>query len=168
MPTMSDITKYSLPELVELETNPKLLLSQFNNEVAWKLGSYARQIATEQYPNRAIVIDISTTNGHRLFHTTIGSGTVLNNDHWIDRKRNTVQRFGFSSYYMGRKLEPTGKSMQEGLFISPIDYAIHGGSIALKVVNCDYLVGTFTVSGLAQEEDHLLALEVLENFNSMN
>ena len=56
------------------------------------------------------------------------------------------------------------KSLEEANFISSIDYATHGGSIPLRLINFDGIIGALTISGLAQEEDHLFAIEVVKQF----
>lgn len=163
---MAHIYEYSLAQLSELENDKDLLLSKFDNEVAWNLGFFARSLALEKYPDKPVVLDISTVNNHILFHSTTKSGTNLDNDIWIERKKKTVQRFGTSSFYVGQKLRHKDKSMEEAMFMSSFDYASHGGCVPLRVKRCDHLVGTLTVSGLAQEDDHLLALEIIREFNN--
>lgn len=157
---MSDIYKYSLGQLDKLEGD-ELRLNKFNSDVCWKLGSIARDLSLERYPDKAVVIDISLASGQVLFHSVTNDGTSLDNDQWIARKKRAVLRFGKSSFYIGQKLRIKGQPMEEALFVSPIDYASHGGSVPIRVIGVDGVLGTLTISGLAQEEDHLLAIEVL-------
>lgn len=157
---MSDIYKYSLDELDQLEGD-EIRLEKFDSTVCWKLGSIARDLSLERYPKKAVVIDISLSSGQVLFHSVTNDGTALDNDQWIARKKRTVLRFGKSSFYIGQKLRIKELPMEEALFVSPIDYASHGGSVPIRVKGVDGVIGTLTISGLAQEEDHLLAIEVL-------
>lgn len=46
----------------------------------------------------------------------------------------------------------------------PDDYAIHGGGFPIRVVNVDQVVGVVVVSGLKQEHDHQVIVEVIEDF----
>lgn len=157
---MTDIYKYSLAELDKLEGD-EIRLDRFDSSVCWKLGSIARDLSLARYPTKPVVIDISLASGQVLFHSVTNDGTSLDNDQWISRKKRTVLRFGKSSFYIGQKLRIKGQPMEDALFVSPIDYASHGGSVPIRIKGVDGVIGTLTISGLAQEEDHLLAIEVL-------
>lgn len=157
---MADIYKFKLEELEKLEGDD-LRLDRFNSDICWELGLIARNLSIERYPDKAVVIDISLASSQVLFHSITNDGTSLDNDQWIARKKRTVLRFGKSSFYIGQKLRVKGQPMEEALFVSPIDYANHGGSVPIRAEGVDCVLGTLTISGLAQEEDHLLAIEVL-------
>ncbi|KAG5418055.1 hypothetical protein I9W82_004384 [Candida metapsilosis] len=159
---MDDIYNFGLTELASLEEKHKL--KSFNSEIAWELGSLARQLCQELYPNKGIVIDITLTNGQTLFHSAVASGTAIDNDNWVKRKYNTVFRFGKSSFYIGQKLRQKKKTIEEAMFVSSIEYASHGGSVPLYLESNEFPIGALTISGLAQEQDHLLALKVLEEY----
>ncbi|KAK6879026.1 UPF0303 protein [Candida tropicalis] len=160
-----EIFSYSLDQLDNLEKN--LEFQTFNSETAWNLGSCARKLANEKYPGKSILINITLSDGHVLFQTAVGKGTTIDNDKWVQRKINTVLRFGKSSFYIGQKLRIKEKSIEDANFVSSFDYASHGGSVPLKLVNFDSIIGALTISGLAQEEDHLFAIEILETFLHM-
>ncbi|KAG8202355.1 hypothetical protein GWM34_02930, partial [Candida africana] len=157
-----EIYSYSLEDLDKLEQDLKF--PKFNADIAWQLGSLARSLALEKYPQKPIIINITLLNGHNLFQTATINGTILDNDKWVNRKINTVIRFEKSSFYIGQKLRNKMKSLEEANFISSIDYATHGGSIPLRLINFDGIIGALTISGLAQEEDHLFAIEVVKQF----
>lgn len=156
----------NLTTLKDAEEAEALRLNSFNLAVSWELGNFARNWARKEYPQRAVVIDISSTNGQVLFRTTTKSGTSLNNDNWIQKKKNTVQGCGSSSFYDFRLKEGSepGLSMADIQKFSAVQYAGRGGSVPIKVKGVDYLVGMLTISGTEHEEDHLLALEILEKF----
>lgn len=46
----------------------------------------------------------------------------------------------------------------------PDDYAIHGGGFPIRVVNMDQVVGVVVVSGLQQQHDHQVIVEVISDF----
>ncbi len=48
---------------------------------------------------KGVTIDIAR-NGQQLFHFSM-QGTSRDNDVWVQRKNNVVNRFGHSSFYMG-------------------------------------------------------------------
>jgi uncharacterized protein (UPF0303 family) len=74
-----------------------------------------------------------------------------------------VLRFHRSSYAIGLKQERAQTSLQEKVGLDPKDYATHGGCfpILLAGTGC---VGTITVSGLPQREDHALVVSVLQDY----
>ncbi|CAK9442174.1 uncharacterized protein LODBEIA_P59170 [Lodderomyces beijingensis] len=154
----------SLDELEHRENS--LQFEKFDSNIAWDLGVFARNSAQSKYPGKPLVIDITLTGGHTLFRTALSRGTKADNDEWIRRKQNTVFRFGHSSFYIGQKLRLKNKTIEEGLYVSSKDYAAHGGSVPLRLKSFDGIIGALTISGLAQEEDHLLCLEILESFLS--
>ncbi|ABN68037.1 predicted protein [Scheffersomyces stipitis CBS 6054] len=158
-----EIYSYTLEQLDELEGS-KITLPEFNTEIAWKIGSYAREQSLVKFPNKAIVIDIQLASGQVLFHTSTGAGATVDNDKWVERKVNVVNRFGKSSFFVGQKLRIKKKPIEEAFLISSLEFATHGGCVPIRIKNLDSVVGTLTISGLAQEEDHLFALQVLENF----
>lgn len=138
--------------------------AKFTYDDAWKLGTLARETATERFKGKSIVIDISLISGQVLFHTVIGTGATTDNDEWVNRKKKTVFRFGKSSWYMGQKLKQKGKSLEEAFYLSEVEYACHGGCVPIRIDSFDGVVGALTISGLAQHEDHALAVDLLATY----
>ncbi len=56
-----------------------------------------------------------------------------------------------------------GLSLAERYLVDAHEFAAHGGAFPIRVRGVG-LVGTMTVSGLPQEEDHQLVVSVLEAF----
>jgi uncharacterized protein (UPF0303 family) len=50
-----------------------------------------------------------------------------------------------------------------GLGAKASEYAIHGGAVPIRVKGVDGLVGVVIVSGLKQEEDHMVVVEALRS-----
>lgn len=146
-----------LQELLKLEE--EIVFSQFTNEMAVEIGLKLYETARQR--GKAITIDI-TRNGHRLFHLAM-EGTAADNEQWIRRKNNVVNRFGHSSYYISNMLQASGSTFEQVFEVSGADYAAHGGAFPIIIRNVG-IVGTVTVSGLPQKEDHDLAVEVLRTF----
>lgn len=159
----------SLEELDTLE-GKEITLPHFDTSIAWQIGLLARELA--QSFSKPIVIDVTLTNGQVVFHSPSKPGSCLDNDRWIERKKKTVLRFAKSSFFMGRKLaakeKAAGKplSLESTFFVDSLEYATHGGSVPIKVAKFDGILGALTVSGLAQEEDHLFALKVLKEIKA--
>ncbi|KAI9250049.1 hypothetical protein BY458DRAFT_525085 [Sporodiniella umbellata] len=146
----------SLQELLKQEEVCQF--SQFTSKNALDLGLLL--LEKVQVYNKPVVIDI-TLNGRQLFHYAM-QGTNADNDEWVRRKNNVVNRFSHSSFYMGQSIESQGKTLREKYYINEEDYATHGGAFPLIIRNVG-VVGTITVSGLAQQDDHnLVVASILE------
>ena len=142
-----------------LQEEHELQFASFNESMAWQIGSQL----VERARNEGLPITIDITRGaHQLFHASM-PGTSVDNDEWIKRKRRTVYRFGHSSLYMGQRLKSKGKSIEEAYLIPESKYAPHGGCFPILVKNTG-MVGTITVSGLPQEEDHKLVVQAIREY----
>jgi len=115
--------------------------------------------------NGTIPSFLMTTSIEQLFpdNSFAMAGTSIDNGEWIKRKNNVVKRFGHSSYYMGISLQNAGQTIEEKYLISSSDYAAHGGAFPLIIRDVG-VVGTITVSGLPQQEDHELVVTTLKQF----
>jgi uncharacterized protein (UPF0303 family) len=117
----------------------------------------------EQAQIAGLPIAIDITHGpQQLFHASL-PGTSADNDEWIKRKIRLVNRFRHSSFYIGQLLKHKGKSMEEAYLISEWDYGPHGGCFPVLVKNTG-MVGTITVSGLPQEEDHKFVVQAIRQY----
>ena len=132
----------------------ELRLPHFDNDTAWTLGLILRDLALAR--NHAIVIDIRRFGQphQSLFYTAL-PGTTPDNARWVQRKSNVVARFHRSSYQVGLHLEQNKTTFADRYSLPDADYAAHGGSFPLHVTGAGIL-GSVTVSGLAQREDHNL------------
>ena len=86
------------------------------------------------------------------------------NDSWVTRKRNTVLRWGVSTWYMGCKFQKDEKKFAETFVLGERagDYAIHGGGVPIRVKGVEGVVAVVIVSGLSQQEDHAVIVEVIK------
>jgi uncharacterized protein (UPF0303 family) len=109
----------------------------------------------------AITVDI-TRNGHCLFHHAM-AGTSPDNADWIRRKNNVVQRYGRSSWHVGARYRSKGKTFEADSGAAAADFAAHGGAFPLTIRGTG-AIGTVTVSGLPQEEDHALVIAALREY----
>ena len=146
-----------LDELLEQER--ELQLERFDNEIAWELGQ--RLVAAARERGLAVTIDVCRGE-QQLFHCAL-PGTSADNDAWIIRKNRVVRRFGHSSFYMGSLARSQGREFGKMFLLDERDFAAHGGAFPASVRGVG-VVGTITVSGLPQEEDHRLVVDVLREF----
>ena len=92
-------------------------------------------------------------------------GTSKNNEDWVRRKENTVYDFEKSSYEMKLSMDLKQDDMWNRYGLEKGDYAQAGGSIPVFVSGTG-MIGTVTVSGMAQSEDHAFVTEALKTLKS--
>ncbi len=133
-----------------------LHFARFNSQTAWELGNRMRAKLLEHNAGGTIEIELA---GQLLFACATPGATPGQAD-WIRRKRNTVKRFGRSSYAIGRILERDGQTMEgrHGLMLA--DYAAHGGGFPIILAGTGP-VGSAIVSGLPQRHDHSLVVSAI-------
>jgi uncharacterized protein (UPF0303 family) len=136
-----------------------LTLPGFTPDTAWQLGTILRDLAIAR--NYGLVIDVRRFGAphQQLFFCAL-AGTTPDNQRWVARKIATVARFHKSSYHVGRLLEQSGLSFNARYNLPEEDYAAHGGSFPINVAGAG-IVGSVTISGLPQREDHNLVVEAL-------
>lgn len=134
----------------------ELILRHFDADDAWQLGLRLRELAFSRH--HAVAIELRRF-GQQLFFSAL-AGAIPDNAEWIRRKANTVQRFHCSSYAIGLDLKRTNRDLTEKYGLPLSDYAAHGGSFPLHVAGAG-VIGSLTVSGLPQRQDHELVVEAL-------
>jgi uncharacterized protein (UPF0303 family) len=137
----------------------QLVFARFSNADAWRLGSAMTAAAMERA--LPVTIDIRR-HGQQLFHVAL-PGTTAENDSWIERKVNVVNRFCAASYLVGRRLAARGVGLDEALGVEPRLFAAHGGAFPIRITDVG-VVGTVTVSGLPQADDHAFVTEMIGAF----
>jgi uncharacterized protein (UPF0303 family) len=137
----------------------ELTFTRFDNADAWALGSLLVDLATR----RGLPVAIDIRRGtQQLFHAAL-PGSTADNDAWIERKVRVVQRYGASSYLVGRRLAAKGQELDASQGVDPALFAAHGGAFPIRVPDVG-VVGVITVSGLPQADDHALVVEAIEEF----
>ena len=137
----------------------RLVFTRFDNADAWHLGCLLVDLATGR--DLPIAVDIRRGT-QQLFHAAL-PGSTADNDAWITRKVRVVERFGASSYLVGRRLAAKGQVLGAALGVDPADYAAHGGAFPVRIHHVG-VVGVVTVSGLPQADDHALVIEAVDTF----
>lgn len=138
------------------EQERRLVFSSFSEDEAFSIGLEFRQRAAAEA--KGIVVDLRLWD-RPLFYAAM-SGTSADNPEWVRRKVNVVRRFLKSSYAVGLDLAARGRTLDAERGIDLMDYAPHGGSFPIRLENAG-VIGTITVSGLTQREDHELVVAVL-------
>lgn len=150
-----------ISELVQVveEQESKLQFSRFTHDDAWTIGSELVRLGRER--NLGITVDI-TKGDQQVFHAAL-AGTTADNDDWVARKIRTVRRFGSSSFLVGRRHAASGSDFNQSTGLPFTQFVAHGGCFPIVIRDAG-IVGTVTVSGLPQKDDHDLVVEVLEWF----
>lgn len=138
------------------EQEQRLQFERFDETDAWRLGEAMRALAEER--KLPLVIDIRIA-GRQLFYTALAVSTP-DNAEWVRRKINVVMRYHKSSYLVGREIALKGEPLNEARGILPIDHAPHGGCFPIRIRNVG-VVGTVTVSGIPQRQDHGFVTECI-------
>jgi uncharacterized protein (UPF0303 family) len=137
----------------------QLQFTAFSNADALRLGTAIVERARAL--GKAVTVDI-TRNGHQLFHHAM-DGTSPDNADWVRRKNNVVLRYGRSSWHTGTRYRSRGQTFEAHSGVDTKDFAAHGGAFPL-ILRGTGIVGTVTVSGLPQQEDHELVTSVLREY----
>ncbi|MET8712164.1 heme-degrading domain-containing protein [Streptomyces sp. NPDC004735] len=149
----------TVSELIAQER--RLTLPRFGYDDAYALGGLLVELARERHA--PVAIDIRR-GGQQMFHAAL-PGSSADNDAWIDRKRRVVERYGESSYLVGTRFRAKGTTFEQSSRLDPDTYAAHGGSFPIAVEGAG-MIGSVTVSGLPQAEDHALVVRALEQFTA--
>ena len=147
-----------ITDLVRIaQQEERLQFDRFDADTAWEIGG--RLKAAAEALGRPVAIDIALAAGQTLFAFAM-RGTTPDNLDWIRRKKNVVLRYHRCSYAIGLALRQKNVTLRERIGVDERDYAAHGGCfpIRLRGTGC---IGTITVSGLPQRQDHGLVVAVL-------
>ena len=143
-----------IEQLVRQEEH--LRFDHFDEADAWALGNQMRAAAEAR--KLPFVIDIRVA-GRPLFYTAL-PGSAPENPDWVRRKVNTVMRFHRSSYRLGREYQLKGQSLDQSRGVDPLEYAPAGGGFPIHLKGTG-IVGSVTVSGVPQRDDHNFVVEML-------
>ena len=146
--------------LKQLEQEEReLQFDRFSNEDAIAIGLSLYETAKKN--NLPVTIDVRRS-GHQLFHLSM-PGTSPDNDQWVARKVKLVNRMGMSSFRVGTLLRSQNTTLEDRFELSHYEYAAHGGCFPV-ILKDTGAVGTVTISGLAQEDDHAMVVNALREY----
>jgi uncharacterized protein (UPF0303 family) len=139
----------------------ELVLASFTYDDAWRLGNLLITLARER--GLGITVDIRKGT-QQVFHAAL-EGTSADNDAWVERKAAVAYRYGASSFLVRQRHAAQGLDFHVATGLPLSRFAAHGGAVPIRVAGVG-VVGVVTVSGLAQEDDHVLVVEALRIFAS--
>lgn len=139
-----------------IEQEKALVFPEFSENIAFKIGSLLRDAGLAN--EHALAIEIRT--GDRpLFYAAL-PGSTGDNQHWLRRKANVVQRLHKASYRV--VLEHNGPDdffgPRRGL--DNMDYVLAGGGFPIRVKHAG-VIGSICLSGLHERDDHRLVVDAI-------
>jgi uncharacterized protein (UPF0303 family) len=127
---------------------------RFTHDEAWVLGLALVQRCRDD--NLAVVVSIHLGD-QRVFHAAL-PGTSADNDAWADRKARIVRRFDLPSATVASR-HGSGADFLEVFGLPSADYWPGAGAVPIRVRGTQ--VGVVSISGLAGDADHDLAMAAL-------
>ncbi|KAM0270234.1 hypothetical protein ACHAQH_009516 [Verticillium albo-atrum] len=162
----------STPEALKEHGNT-YIFDAFSAEDAIELGQLLHARLHPLAKTQPTLISIALANTQQvIFQTVTGSGVLPDNERWVARKRNSVLRWGVSSYFLSLKFGGDEPAFAAKFAMSQEQasaYAIHGGGVPIRVAGVEGVVAVVVVSGLKQSEDHGVIMDVIaENWEAFN
>ena len=136
----------------------------FTCEHAWVIGNILRN--TLRSADAAALIHISFAN-QTLFHSPSLPGMMPDHETWVQRKRNTVLRWGHSTWHLSCQYDGDYKRFAEHHAMSGEEwakYTIEGGGFPVFVKGVEGCVGAIVVSGLDSEKAHTIVVKAVEEY----
>lgn len=135
----------------------KIELDHFSNRIALDMGLKIIELAKSR--KQHIAVEISRLN-HTVF-LFVDDDLPADKHNWLRRKANVAKRFEESSLSVKSDLKEGQMSLDKTFGLDERDFIAKGGSIPIFVKNAG-MIGTITVSGLHDEEDHNIIVESLK------
>ena len=147
-------------QIEEIKTQEKeLVFETFDSKDAYRIGTMLMEKAEKTGVAYGINI---TLNRKQLFHLSM-EGATPDNDRWIARKENVVYHFFASSYRVRLELDVTGEPLFPRYGLRDEDYVLAGGSFPITIKGVG-VVGTVTVSGLPEADDHAYVTSTIKEY----
>jgi uncharacterized protein (UPF0303 family) len=140
-----------------LEHEASSALEKIDIEIAREIGKKAFKLATER--NLPITISVEL-DSEEVFRKNV-SGDGEEHSGWIARKSNVVNLTHHSTMYERVKSEEDETDWHAEHGVVDETHAIHGGGFPLITTDGSFR-GVLLISGLPQVDDHLFAVEVLQ------
>jgi uncharacterized protein (UPF0303 family) len=134
----------------------RLQFDTFNSNTALDIGMRLKALIESWGKKAAFDIQLAA---HPLFFFAM-QGTTPDNVDWIRRKRNVVMRFHKSSYAFSLGVQKNGHSLTERFGAGTNELILSGGGFPIRLRGSG-VVGSITVSGLPQRDDHGVVAHVL-------
>lgn len=131
----------------------------FNEALAWELGCTLQRAA--ELNQAAVHIEIEAFD--RILFVCAMPGSAPSNADWARRKRNITRLLQRSSLAIGLGLKRDETDLQQKMSLPARDYAAAGGCFPLRIAGSG-CIGSITVSGMPEFDDHAMIVNVLETW----
>ncbi|MDO4976107.1 MAG: heme-binding protein [Eubacteriales bacterium] len=138
------------------EQQKSIVVKSFTNAEAFDLGSYIYEKALKE--GKPVAISV-TRNRQKLFYAAT-EGTTVENDHWVMRKENAVYFFNKPTFETGLYMQIRNDNIWDKYGLERGEYSQNGGCIPIMAEGFG-MIGTATVSGMSQAEDHIFVTEAV-------
>lgn len=136
-----------------------LTLASLTQGQALEIGNIAQEIGLARKLPIAVEVRMKEWI---VFHASL-PGSSPENDGWMTRKANVVNRTGRSTLHERVLAEEQGIDWLVANSLAEENYALYGGGLALNVVGLG-LTGVLLVSGLEHVADHMLGVEIITEY----
>jgi uncharacterized protein (UPF0303 family) len=143
-----------LRRVIEQET--QLVFEHFDEHVAFDIGAALRERGKRE--SLTMVVDIRLWD-RPLFFAALPGATV-DNAEWVRRKSNSVRQLHKSTYRLVLEKTFDDRVFPVSRALDAKDFVLAGGGFPIKVKGIG-VVGTITVSGLAERDDHGVVVEAI-------
>lgn len=141
-------------EVLKQET--EIVLPHFGLADLNSFVSILKEIDSTNYEKVCVLIKLNKRPV--FFHA--GKLTTNENNIWIKKKENVVDMFDHSSLYEKLLYTDKPEKFYQETGLSPTQFAIVGGGIPI-IVKDTGIIGSLTISGLSDIEDHDFGCRVL-------
>lgn len=139
------------------EQEERLIFPSFSHSDAWRLGGVIMELAT----SRGLAIAWDVSRGEQIVAHGATEGSNAANDLWIARKIRLAKLTNAATLRVRLEAQANGRNPSD--WLEPYQYAVAGGCFPIRVAG-GAMVGTATVSGLPDTEDHALVVEAIQSF----
>lgn len=135
----------------------EIVIPRFGYDEAWRLGNVLWQTAVDA----GLAVAIRVQLGEQIAFHAARPGTSEVNESWLARKHRAVLRWGASSLELRMRSEADDPELAGA---DEVLFAFAGGCVPIVVAG--ETVATVAVSGLADIDDHVVAVAALRQLAS--
>ena len=139
-----------------IEQERSLVFERFDEAIAMAIGTSIWEHG--RAGSLTLVADVRLWD-RPLFYAAL-PGATADNAEWVRRKSNLVRRLHKSTYRVVLERTFDERVFPPHRALETADYAIAGGGVPINVRGIG-VVGSITVSGLAERDDHSVAVTAI-------